>query len=208
MSLDYSLERSYGKKVCGIDEVGRGPLAGPVVCAAVVLQPEFLSRDLLEAIKDSKKLTASRRQWIAAELRTAAANGKGASYGFAAASVTEIATYNILGATLRAMARAVARLPEQPDHILVDGNRLPSHLPVAATAIVGGDGKCLSIAAASILAKVLRDYLMQRLSVRYPDYGFDRHSGYGTLYHRQAIGRLGLTPHHRLLFCRKLSLGV
>ncbi|MCX8500625.1 MAG: ribonuclease HII [Alphaproteobacteria bacterium] len=207
LTLDYRIESGFGRRVCGVDEAGRGPLAGPVVAAAVILDPDRMPSRLLAMIDDSKKLSPQRRHEVSVELRLLAAINRGVVYALAAASVAEIARLNILGATLAAMVRAVGRLPEEPDHILVDGNRLPVGLSQPASCLIGGDGICLSIAAASILAKVLRDGIMERLARLYPHYGFDRHFGYGTRQHRSAIQTNGLTPHHRRLFCRNLLGG-
>jgi ribonuclease HII len=190
---DLRLERETGGIVAGIDEVGRGPWAGPVVAAAVVIDPARLPDELADAIDDSKKLSAARRAVIAARLPGCALIGLGA------ATPAEIGTLNILGATFRAMQRATAALGLTPDFALVDGNRLPP-LCCPARAVVGGDGVSLSIAAASIVAKVTRDRLMQRLGARYPGFGWERNAGYGTAEHRDALARLGVTPHHRLSF--------
>jgi ribonuclease HII len=190
---DFSHETRIGGIVAGVDEVGRGPLAGPVLAAAVIL-PAQLPPGLAEMIDDSKKLSGPRRVEIYAALR-----GCGADIALGAASVSEIATLNILHAAMLAMRRAVARLPRQPDHVLIDGNRTPGCAP-PCTAIIGGDGISLSIAAASIAAKVVRDTLMARLHTRYPDYGWSRNAGYAATTHRAAILRHGATAHHRMGF--------
>jgi ribonuclease HII len=180
--------------VAGIDEAGRGPLAGPVVAAAVVfLRPP--SPGLAALIDDSKRLTPPRREAAFAALREAARAG-GIDAGIGAASAAEIGAQNILRATHLAMARALARLRVAPDLALVDGNQ-PPPLPCPVRCLVGGDGLSLSIAAASILAKVVRDRAMARLDARWPGYGFARHAGYPTAAHRDALARLGPTPHHR-----------
>jgi ribonuclease HII len=186
-------ERRIGGRVAGVDEVGRGPLAGPVLAAAVIL-PDVLPAGLAAMIDDSKRLTAPRRAAALAGLRAA-----GAVMALGAASVGEIETHNILRAALLAMRRAVARLPEAPDHILVDGKFFPGG-PWPCTTLVGGDGRSLSIAAASIYAKVTRDALMARLARRYPDYGWDCNAGYAAAAHRAAIHRAGASPHHRTGF--------
>ncbi len=186
---DLDMERRLGGVVCGIDEAGRGPWAGPVVAAAVILDP----RRVPAGIDDSKRLTPAAREALFEALVASAIIGVGA------ASVGEIDRVNILQATLRAMERAVAALPRAPSAALVDGNRLPV-LPCPATAVVGGDGLALSIAAASIVAKVTRDRLMRELAREYPAYGWDRNKGYGTSGHAAALARHGITPHHRLSF--------
>jgi len=190
---DLSLEAGHGL-VAGIDEAGRGPLAGPVVAAAVVFlraPPEAL----VALLDDSKRLSAARREAACAALHEAAAGGILAG-AIGAASAGEIGRLNILRATHLAMARAVARLPAPPDLALVDGNQ-PPRLPCPVRCVVGGDGLSLSIAAASILAKVTRDRAMARLDARWPGYGFARHAGYPTAAHREALARLGPSPHHR-----------
>ncbi len=199
---DFSYERRLGGVVAGVDEVGRGPLAGPVVAAAAIL-PVRLPRKLAAMVDDSKKLTAERRVLVLASLQAA-----GAEFSVAAASVAEIQRLNILHASMLAMRRAISRLPRVPDHVLVDGNRAPG-CAVPCTTIVGGDGISLSVAAASIAAKVLRDRLMVRLAVRYPAYGWATNAGYGAVVHRAAILAHGATPHHRMAFgplLRQLAL--
>lgn len=190
---DFALESEIDGTVCGIDEVGRGPLAGPVVAAAVILDRRRLPRTLRHDLDDSKKLTAEAREEFAILLRRCAVIGLGA------ASVTEIDRVNILQATFLAMRRALRALPVAPAAALVDGNCDP-RLPCPAHPVIGGDGLSLSIAAASVIAKVARDRLMQRLAERYDGYGWTTNVGYGTAEHRAAIVRLGLTPHHRLSF--------
>lgn len=190
---DYALEREAGAPaypVCGVDEAGRGPLAGPVVAAAVILDPAHIPPGL----NDSKKLDAARREALFAALRPAAAIGIGI------ASVEEIDSLNILQATFLAMTRAIAALPRAPHVALIDGNRLPKQLPCPARAVVRGDARSLSIAAASIAAKVTRDRLMLALAENHPGYGFERHMGYGTAAHLEAISRLGPSPAHRRSF--------
>jgi ribonuclease HII len=190
---DLSHEAGAGR-VAGIDEAGRGPLAGPVVAAAVVfLRPP--PRALAGLIDDSKRLTPARREAAFAALREAAAAGV-LECGIGAASAAEIGVRNILRATHLAMARALGRLPAAPDLALVDGNQ-PPPLPCPVRCIVGGDGLSLSIAAASILAKVVRDRAMARLDARWPAYGFARHAGYPTAGHLEALARIGPCPHHR-----------
>jgi ribonuclease HII len=191
---DFSLERECAGIICGVDEVGRGPLAGPVVAAAVVLDPGCVPASLLERIDDSKALPPAEREAILAELR-----GCGALIGLGAAGVREIERVNILRASLLAMCRAVAALPVRPDVALVDGNVAPA-LPCAVRTIVRGDSRSLSIAAASIAAKVTRDRLMAELGRRHAGYGWERNAGYPTPEHKAALARLGPTPHHRRSF--------
>ena len=191
---DYSIERDHGGRVAGVDEVGRGPLAGPVVAAAVVF-PAGLTPALAAMLDDSKKLSAEQRALAYAALF---ASGL-AEIGVGAASVAEISRINILQATLLAMHRAVARLPSLPDIALVDGNQ-PPRLPCAVRCVIGGDALCLSIAAASIVAKVVRDRAMTRLAVRFPLYGWHSNVGYSTPPHRAAIARHGPCRHHRPTF--------
>lgn len=191
---DFRREQQHGGRVAGVDEVGRGPLAGPVVAAAVVFAAG-VPDDLASLIDDSKKLKPAVREAIAARLPDV----PGVEIGLGAASVAEVDRLNIHHAAHLAMQRAVARLPEMPDHVLVDGNKLPS-FGCSAEALVGGDGLSLSIAAASIVAKVVRDRIMARLDVRWPDYGWDGNAGYGTQAHRRALVQVGVTPHHRKTF--------
>lgn len=173
--------------VCGVDEAGRGPLAGPVVAAAVILDPA----NPIFGLNDSKKLSAKRREALAVEIRA-----KALAWFVAEASVEEIDRINILQASLLAMQRAVAGLVIPPERALIDGNRCPI-LPCPSEAIIGGDGKVASIAAASILAKTVRDAGMLELHQRYPQYGFDRHMGYPTAAHVAALREHGVSPIHR-----------
>jgi ribonuclease HII len=187
------LELAAGGRVAGVDEAGRGPLAGPVVAAAVVLGRR-VPRKLAGMLDDSKKLTAEQR--LAAYLALRAST---AEIGVGAASVAEILRLNILHASMLAMCRAVARLGMAPDLALVDGN-YPPKLNCAVRCVVGGDALCLSIAAASIVAKVVRDRAMTRLAARFPGYGWETNVGYATTVHREALVRLGVTRHHREMF--------
>jgi ribonuclease HII len=191
---DFALEMSCRGVVCGVDEAGRGPLAGPVVAAAVILDRRRLPRALRYGLDDSKKLSRDEREEFAALLRAS-----GAAIGVGAASVGEIDRRNILRATLIAMGRAVAALRVLPETALVDGN-VPPPLGCAVRTVIGGDGLSLSIAAASVIAKVTRDRLMRRLAERYGGYGWETNMGYGTAEHQRAIDALGLTPHHRRSF--------
>lgn len=179
-----------GRSVAGVDEAGRGPLAGPVVAAAVVLP----SGVQVEGAADSKQLSAAVRTELFSQIMKVAAG-----VGVGAASVREIDRRNILRATTVAMQRALDHLVTPPDHIVIDG--LPvKHLGREHEAVVDGDALIHSIGCASIVAKVIRDRLMHRLSARYPGYAWERNVGYGTAEHRAAIAELGLTPHHRLTF--------
>ena len=176
--------------VCGIDEAGRGPLAGPVVAAAVIL-PEDIQ---LPGVNDSKKITEKKREILFDFVKEHAL-----AYGIGEASETEIDEINILQATFLAMRRAVEALQIPADYALVDGNRIQG-LPVPAETVIGGDGKVLSIAAASILAKVTRDRYMRDMAAQYPEYGFEKHKGYGTKAHYAAIEQYGICPLHRKTF--------
>ncbi len=187
---DLSIERRFRSPVAGVDEAGRGPWAGPVVAAAVVLPPDLPGR-LADGIDDSKRLAVRRREELFALLADCA------DVAIGAASVAEIERRNILGATHLAMRRAVARLARPPAMALVDGNSVPSGLSCPGRAVVRGDGLSLSIAAASVAAKVTRDGIMARLSLRYPAFGWDRNAGYGTRAHREALEAAGVTGHHR-----------
>ncbi len=192
-------EREHGGIVAGIDEVGRGPLAGPVVAAAVVLDEAVLPDALVQGLDDSKKITARRRAELAASLRALADQGKGVRFGIGLADVEEIDRINILQATFVAMRRACEDLGGVIDVALVDGNR-PPPLSCKVRCLVGGDGLSVSIAAASILAKEYRDTLMTDLARAYPGYGWEKNAGYGTAAHREALLSLGVTPHHRRSF--------
>jgi len=189
-------------RVIGLDEAGRGPWAGPVIAAAVWLDPARLPEDLRIGLDDSKVLTGARRAALHDALHAQAAAGA-AAIGVGRAEVDEIDRLNILRASLAAMARAAAALRDgagwSPDGALVDGRQVPP-LACRARAVVGGDGRSLSIAAASIIAKVVRDREMAALAARHPGYGWERNRGYGTAEHRAALARLGVTPHHRRSF--------
>ncbi len=193
---DLSFENAWPGTICGIDEAGRGPLAGPVVAAAVVL-PEKMPAVLLAELNDSKQLSAGKRARLFDILRQTARVGIGR------AEVEEIDRVNILQATFLAMRRALDDLHGdglgEVDGALVDGNQRPP-LPCPVQCIVKGDGRSLSIAAASVIAKVTRDRLMKDLAATFPGYGWERNAGYGTAEHQQAIRRLGPSPHHRKSF--------
>ena len=177
-------------RVAGVDEVGRGPLAGPVTAAAVVLNPA----DIPDGLNDSKKLTARRRALLAAEIETRA------DVAIADATVEEIDRLNILRASHLAMCRAVAMLDPAPDLLLIDGNMIPRDLTLPARAIVKGDARSVSIAAASIMAKIWRDRVMVDLAQQHPGYGWETNAGYPSKSHRLALQNLGVTPHHRRSF--------
>lgn len=177
--------------ICGVDEVGRGPLAGPVVAAAVILDP----RRPIDGLDDSKKLTEKRREQLFEQIRSRAL-----AWSLGRAEVAEIDELNILWASMLAMRRAVEGLNPPPGHALIDGNRVPEGLPCSAEAIVGGDGLEPAIAAASIVAKVVRDREMVALDARYPGYGLDAHKGYPTKKHIEALAVLGVTEVHRRSF--------
>lgn len=176
--------------VAGVDEAGRGPLAGPVVAAAVMLDPDRIP----DGIDDSKRLDAAQRETAFTAIESSAI-----AIGVGIADVRRIDRINILQATMWAMQKAVEGLVAAPRLVLVDGNCLPK-LKTEARAVIGGDRRCLSIAAASIVAKVTRDRMMVELAQRYPGYGFERHKGYATRSHRDALVRLGPTPEHRRSF--------
>jgi len=194
---DFSLEdaalRQGHRVIAGIDEAGRGPWAGPVVAAAVILDRRTLPTEVGLVLDDSKKLTAARRESLFAVLPSFAAIGIGQ------ANVAEIDRDNILQASLNAMSRALDALPRLPDIALVDGNREPD-LACPARCFVKGDARSLSIAAASIVAKVVRDRIMAKLAIVHPGYGWERNAGYGTAEHRAGLERLGVTPEHRRSF--------
>lgn len=196
LTMDKEMEiRAKGfTAVCGIDEAGRGPLAGPVVAAAVIL-PEGIQ---LPGVNDSKKITEKKREILFDFVKEHAL-----AYGIGEANETEIDEINILQATFLAMRRAVEALQLPADYALVDGNRIQG-LPIPAETVIGGDGKVLSIAAASILAKVTRDRYMRDMAAQYPEYGFEKHKGYGTKAHYAAIEQYGICPLHRKTFLKKV----
>ena len=180
--------------LCGVDEAGRGPLAGPV-CAAAVMLPRNL---VIPGLNDSKKLSPKKRDALYDAILAQAV-----SYGIAFATVEEIEKWNILGATFLAMNRAIEQLSEPPALALIDGNR-NSGIQVNCQCVVGGDGKCAEIAAASILAKVTRDRYMLQMAEQYPQYGFAQHKGYGTAAHYAALREYGPCPIHRPSFLKKM----
>lgn len=181
--------------ICGIDEAGRGPLAGPVYAAAVILPMDCE----IEGLNDSKKVSEKKREQLFDVILE-----KAVAYGIGSASAEEIDAINILQATFLAMERAVAALQQPADWALVDGNRMPP-LPIPGETVVKGDAQCASIAAASILAKVSRDRVLRELDLKYPQYGFAKHKGYGTKAHYEAIKRFGVLSEHRKTFLKNLS---
>ena len=187
---DFSLEQNYPGPVAGVDEAGRGPWAGPVVAAAVILDPA----NVPEGLNDSKKLTALRRAALFDAIYGAAVVGVGIG------SVEEIDQLNIARANDLAMARAVSAMSVEPAFLLIDGRFVPHNLDLPARAVVRGDSKSQSIAAASIIAKVTRDRIMADLAARHPGYGWEQNAGYGTAQHRKALDQLGVTRHHRRSF--------
>jgi ribonuclease HII len=199
--IERELRKTAGPYIAGIDEVGRGPLAGPVVACAVVMPPDLRA---IPGVDDSKKLTPDERRRLEVKIRDRAV-----SVGVGAASVHEIDRVNIYHATILAMRRALARLTVAPHHVLVDGKPLRT-LGAPHTAIVGGDDACYTIACASIVAKVTRDRIMGALARRYPNYRWERNVGYSTLAHLEGLAAHGVTPHHRRSFIpvRQLSLDL
>ena len=195
---DYAREAAAGGRVAGVDEVGRGCWAGPVFAAAAILSPRAAAAPDLAALDDSKAIGKRVRERCFDALKRAADDGE-AWLALGRAEVEEIDELNILGATMLAMQRAVAALPVTPNAVLVDGNRVPD-LDLPAEAIVGGDARVLSIAAASVYAKVSRDRLMAELAQTCPGFGWERNAGYGTRQHQEALARLGPTRHHRKSF--------
>lgn len=191
---DYSFEHAAKTRgfslIAGVDEVGRGPLAGPVTAAAVILDPARIPAGL----NDSKKLSAAKRQALHDELLECA------DVSIAHASVEEIDALNILRASHLAMERAVAGLKQVPDHLLIDGNMIPRGLNGSSEAIVKGDARCVSISAASIVAKICRDFVMWDLAQHYPQYGWQTNAGYPSKSHKAALEEFGVTPHHRRSF--------
>jgi ribonuclease HII len=198
-ALERELRGSRGPLLAGIDEVGRGPLAGPVVACAVVMPPDMRA---IRGVDDSKKLNSSERERLAARILERAL-----SVSVGAASVREIDRINIYHAAVLAMRRALGRLRVTPDHVLVDGNPIRT-LGVEHTAVVGGDACCHSIACASIVAKVTRDRLMRALARRHPHYRWETNAGYGTPEHHAGLASHGLTAHHRRSFSPVMQLSL
>lgn len=192
--FDESIRNEYGV-FCGTDEAGRGPLAGDVYAAAVILNPD----DVIEEINDSKKLSEKKREKLFDVIKE-----KAVSWCIATASVEEIEEINILNAAMLAMKRAVSGLDVKPEFVLVDGNKIPDGLEIKADCLVKGDALSASIGAASILAKVARDRYMKEIAIKYPEYGFEKHKGYGTKQHREALLKYGPCPVHRMSFLKKI----
>ncbi len=190
LNFETALHQRGFQRVAGVDEAGRGPLAGPVVAAAVVLRGDTMP----EGVADSKRVSAKRRDEVLARIEVMCDVGVGL------ASVEEIDRMNILRASHLAMRRALGALPVPADHALIDGNLVPQDLTIPAEALVKGDARCASIAAASIVAKVSRDRIMVDLAQQYPAYGWDRNAAYPTRSHLQALRDFGVTPHHRRSF--------
>ena len=191
--IERELMASESRLICGVDEAGRGPLAGPVCAAAVILPPQME----IPGLNDSKKLSEKKREALYDVICREAV-----SYGIAFASEAEIDEVNILNATFLAMNRAIAQLSPVPELALIDGNR-SSGISCPNRCIIGGDGKSASIAAASILAKVTRDRLMLQLAETYPQYRFEQHKGYGTKLHYEMLRKYGISPVHRKTFLKK-----
>jgi ribonuclease HII len=189
--IERNLRQAHGELIAGVDEVGRGPLAGPVVACAVIMPP---GQRAIRGVDDSKRLNENERDRLAGRIRDTAL-----ALGIGAASVREIDTYNIYHASTRAIRRALSRLTITPHHVLIDGLPIRT-LGVAHTAVVHGDARCYAIACASIVAKVLRDALMRRLARRYPQYGWEHNVGYATAEHCAVIDERGASPHHRTSF--------
>ncbi len=192
-AFDAQLRAAHGR-LCGVDEAGRGPLCGPVCCAAVILDP----KDPIPGVTDSKKLSAQRREALYQEIVRRAL-----AYCVEFVSPQEIDEKNILWATMAGMTRAVTGLAASPDYVLVDGNRCPPDLPVPAQAVIKGDANSASIAAASILAKVSRDHYMLELDAQYPQYELAKHKGYPTARHYELIAQYGIQPFYRRSFLKK-----
>ena len=192
-TIERDLRLQKGPLLAGVDEVGRGPIAGPVVACAVIMPPDIRA---IAGVDDSKRLTHDQRVRLAVKIRERAV-----AYALGAASVREIDTINIYQASVLAMQRALTRLRVKPDHVVIDGRAMRT-LPIPHTAVVRGDRRCFSVACASILAKVTRDLLMTRLAQRYPHYIWDHNAGYTTREHVIGLTGHGITPHHRKSFCR------
>ncbi len=193
---NWEIEDNFSGIVCGIDEAGRGPWVGPVAAGAVAFLTRDINPELLQNLNDSKKLSAAKRERLY-NLILAEADADRLIYGIGLASAAEIDRLNILQATFLAMHRAAEKLTITPAHALIDGNRLPADFICPTSCYIGGDALSYSIAAASVIAKVYRDRLMQKLAEQYPFYGFEKNAGYGTKDHIEGIRAHGLTPQHR-----------
>ncbi len=195
--IERDLRSTRGPLLAGVDEVGRGPIAGPVVACAVIMPPDMRA---IRGVDDSKALTAHERERLVGRIQERAL-----AWALGAASVHEIERFNIYQASVLAMRRALGRLQIQPDHVIIDGKAMRT-LPIPHTAVVHGDARCFSIACASIIAKVTRDRLMARLALRYPAYTWERNVGYTTRAHIRGLDAAGITPHHRRSFFRVSQL--
>jgi len=195
--IERDLRRERGPLLAGVDEVGRGPIAGPVVACAVIMPPDMRA---IRGVDDSKMLSADQRNRLAVKIME-----KALAWSLGAASVREIERINIYQASVLAMRRALGRLQLQPDHVIIDGKAMRT-LPVPHTAVIHGDARCFTIACASIVAKVTRDRLMARLALRYPGYTWERNAGYTTRAHIRGLDSHGITPHHRRSFVRVSQL--
>lgn len=193
---DFEIEDSLNCVTAGVDEAGRGPWAGPVVAGAVIIRDRNLDEELLKGLDDSKKISSAKRELLYEKMREEEKNGR-LFIGIGQASVEEIDRLNILQATFLAMKRAVEALQEKPAMAIIDGNQMPKDFPCRAQTVVKGDARCMSIAAASIAAKVYRDRLMRALAQKYPGYGFEKNAGYGTKAHIDGLKKYGVTPEHR-----------
>ncbi len=191
---DFTLENEHHGFICGVDEAGRGPWAGPVTAAAVIFDQSRLSPQLAQDLNDSKKLSAKKREGLIDHIKAESI------WAVGQASVEEIDELNILQATFLAMRRAVEGLSQKPDYVLIDGNKMPPELGIPGNPVVKGDGLSCSIAAASIIAKVTRDHEMAALAQEYPGYGWEKNAGYGVKLHQEGLATLGVTPHHRKSF--------
>jgi ribonuclease HII len=191
---DFSFENEHFGLICGIDEAGRGPWAGPVTAAAVIFNQDTLSPALAQSLNDSKKLSAKKRESLIDQIKAESI------WAVGEASVEEIDEINILNATFLAMTRALQALSVVPDYALIDGNRMPPKLGVAGETIIKGDGLSCSIAAASIIAKVTRDRQMAEIATHFPGYGWEKNAGYGVKLHQEGLKTFGVTPHHRRSF--------
>lgn len=193
---NFELENSLNCVVAGVDEAGRGPWAGPVVAGAVVIMDKDLADELVKGLDDSKKISAKKREKLYSKLLEEEQKGK-VAIGVGEASAQEIDELNILQATFLAMKRAATALKVAPEFAIIDGNQTPKDFPCKTKTVIKGDAKCMSISAASIVAKVYRDRLMTELAQKYPYYAFEKNAGYGTAAHIAGLKQFGITPEHR-----------